>query len=39
MPRKGTELSKNLDLNGLVSVFDCEFKLIPDKIPNRKLKT
>ena len=37
VPRDGIEPPKNLDINGLSTVFPPHFTLIPDKIPDKKI--
>ena len=37
MPRDGIEPPKNLDINGLDTVFHPDFTSIPDKIPDKKI--
>jgi hypothetical protein len=37
VPRDGIEPPKNLDINGLYTVFLSHFTLIPDKIPDKKI--
>ena len=39
VPRDGIEPPKNLDINGLFTVFGSQFTSFPDKIPDRKMKT
>jgi len=39
VPRDGIEPPKNLDINGLDAVALLHFTSIPDKIPDKKIKT